>query len=149
MASSASNAADYQLAMVRAKAGKSTVEKLRAVGLTVTYDTSTNTATVNLAGKQSFPKGGVLTVSTAIASATGTRLTGSSTFTVSSRREAHRPRVTSGITTDRRLRFPGLCRNESETSTGKQRDVFGKDNFPLRISEIVDGDIPSSRATSA
>jgi hypothetical protein len=82
MASSTGNAALYQLEKVQAKAGKHKLEKLRAVGLTVTYDTSTNTATVQLAGKQSFRKGGVLTVSTQIASAAGTRLSGSSTFTV-------------------------------------------------------------------
>ena len=84
MAASVANAADYQLEEVRAKAaGKSKLEHLRAVGLTVSYDTSSNTVTVNLAGKHSFPKGGVLAVNTAVASAAGKSLGGSSTFTIS------------------------------------------------------------------
>jgi hypothetical protein len=84
MASSAGNAANYQLEVVQAKAGKHKLEKLRAVGLTVSYDASTDTATVDLAGKQSFAKGGVLTVSAAIASAAGTSLAGSNTFAIAS-----------------------------------------------------------------
>ena len=61
MAAGVGNAADYQLEEVRAKAaGKSKLEHLKNVGLTVTYDTSSSTVTVNLAGKHSFPKGGVL-----------------------------------------------------------------------------------------
>jgi hypothetical protein len=86
MASSVANAADYQLEEVRAKrAGKSKLAHLSAVGLTVSYDTSSHTVTVNLVGKQSFPKGGVLAVNTAIASATGKSLGGSSAFAISPR----------------------------------------------------------------
>ena len=84
MATSVLNAADYQLEEVRAKAaGKSKLVHLRAVGLTVSYDTSSNTATINVAGKHSFPKGGVLAVNTAVASAAGKPLGGSSTFAIS------------------------------------------------------------------
>ena len=84
MAASVGNAADYQLEEVRAKsAGKSKLAHLSAVGLTVSYDTSSNTATVNVAGKHSFPKGGVLAVNTAVASAAGKSLGGSSTFAIS------------------------------------------------------------------
>ena len=64
-------------------AGKSKLEHLRGVGLTVSYDTSSNTVTVNFAGKHSFPKGGVLAVNTAVASAAGKSLGGSSTFAIS------------------------------------------------------------------
>ena len=86
MAASAANAALYQLEEVRAgAAGKSKLENLRGVGLTVSYDTSSNTVTVNVAGKQSFPNGGVLAVNTAVASAAGKSLGGSSTFTISPR----------------------------------------------------------------
>jgi hypothetical protein len=49
----------------------------------VSYDTSSNTATVNVAGKHSFPKGGVLAINTAVASAAGKSLAGSTTFAIS------------------------------------------------------------------
>jgi ELWxxDGT repeat protein len=92
MASSAGNAADYQLEMVRARtARKGRVAKPQAVGLTVSYDSSNDTATVSLVGNQSFSKGGVLTVSTAIASATGTSLEGSNTFAIASSGKNIRP----------------------------------------------------------
>ena len=48
----------------------------------MSYDTSSNTVTVNLAGKHAFSKGGVLTVNTAVASAAGKSLGGNSTFTI-------------------------------------------------------------------
>jgi ELWxxDGT repeat protein len=84
MAASVLNAADYQLEEVRANAaGKNKLVRLSGVGLTVSYDTSSNTATVNLAGKHSFLKGGVLAVNTAVASAAGKSLGGSSTFAIS------------------------------------------------------------------
>jgi hypothetical protein len=84
MSASASNAADYQLEAVRAKAaGKNRVERLKPVGTTVSYDTSSNTVTVIVAGKQSFSKGGVLTVNTAVASAAGKSLAGNSAFEIS------------------------------------------------------------------
>jgi putative Mn2+ efflux pump MntP len=84
MASSAGNAADYQLEVVRAKkAGKSKVVKTTTVGIAVSYNAATDTATVNLANGQSFAKVGVLTVSTAVASALGTSLGGTHTFTIS------------------------------------------------------------------
>ena len=83
MATSVLNAADYQLEEVQAKAaGKSKLVHMRGVGLTVSYDTSSNTATINVAGKHSFPKGGVLAVNTAVASAAGKSLGGSSTFVI-------------------------------------------------------------------
>ena len=78
------NAVDYQLEELQAKAaGKSKLAHLKGVGLTVSYDTSSNTATVIIAGKHSFPKGGVLAVNTAVASASGKSLGGSSTFVIS------------------------------------------------------------------
>jgi hypothetical protein len=84
MAPGAANAAEYQLDKVRVKsAGKSKVEHLSGVGFTVSYDTSNNTVTVDVAGGQTLPKGGVLTVSTAVASATGGSLGGSNTFAIS------------------------------------------------------------------
>jgi ELWxxDGT repeat protein len=84
MGSSVLNAAHYQLEEVRANAaGKSKLVHLSGVGLTVSYDTSSNTATVNVAGKHSFPKGGTLAVNTAVASAAGNSLGGSSTFAIS------------------------------------------------------------------
>ncbi len=84
MAASAVNAADYQLEELPAKAaGKSKLEHLRAVGLTVSYDTSSDTVTINIAGNHSFPKGGTLAVNTAVASAAGKSLGGSSTFAIS------------------------------------------------------------------
>jgi hypothetical protein len=84
MASSAANAADYQLEEVRAKkAGKSKVVETTAVGITVSYNAANDTAIVNLASGQSFAKGGELTVSTAVASATGTSLGGTRTFAIS------------------------------------------------------------------
>jgi hypothetical protein len=84
MASSVANAVEYQLEEVRAKANvRSKLEHMRGVGLTVSYEASSNTVTVNLAGKHSFPKGGVLAVNTAVASAAGESLGGSSTFAIS------------------------------------------------------------------
>jgi hypothetical protein len=83
MAASVLNATEYQLEEVQAKAaGKSKAVHLKAVGLTVSYDTSSNTATVSVAGKHAFPKGGVLAVNTAVASAAGKSLGGSSTFVI-------------------------------------------------------------------
>jgi hypothetical protein len=84
MASGAGNAADYELEEVRArKAGKSKAEHMTAVGIAVSYDAANDTVAVNLASGQSFAKGGVLSVSTAVASATGTSLGGSFTFAIS------------------------------------------------------------------
>ncbi len=83
MAATAANDGFYQLEKVRAKArGKNSAAHMSAVGLTVSYDASNNTATVQVAGKQSFPKGGMLMVSTSVASAAGASLSGTSTFAI-------------------------------------------------------------------
>ena len=84
MSASVVNAADYQLEAAQAKAaGKHSALRLKAVGTTVTYDTSSNTVTVDIAGKQPFAKGGVLAVNTAVSSAAGKSLTGNNAFTIS------------------------------------------------------------------
>jgi hypothetical protein len=84
MAQSAGNAANYELEKVRAKtAARSKVAQLTGVGFTVSYSTSNDTVTINLAGQQTFPKGGVLVVSTAVASATGRSLGQSDTLAIS------------------------------------------------------------------
>ena len=58
MAPGVANTAEYQLDKVRVKsAGKSKVEHLSGVGFTVSYDTSNNTVTVDVAGGQTLPKG--------------------------------------------------------------------------------------------
>jgi ELWxxDGT repeat protein len=84
MSASALNTADYQLEELRPKrAGKSKLAQLKTVGLTVSYETSSNTVTVDFAGKHKFAKGGVLAVNTAVASAAGKSLGGNTTFTIS------------------------------------------------------------------
>jgi ELWxxDGT repeat protein len=83
MSASVLNAADYQLEEVRKVGGRSKLAKVKPVGLTVSYDTSSSTVTVEIAGKQPFAKGGVLTVNTAVASAAGKSLAGNSAFTIS------------------------------------------------------------------
>ena len=84
MNASVLNAANYQLEEARSKAaGRHSAARLKAVGTTETYDTSNNTVTVTIAGNQPFAKGGVLTVTPAIASAAGKSLTGNSAFTIS------------------------------------------------------------------
>jgi hypothetical protein len=85
MSSSVGNVADYQLDEVRMAAGRSKLAKLKAVGLTVSYDASSSTVTLDLAGKHAFLQGGVLSVNTAAASAAGKSLGGSHTFTISPR----------------------------------------------------------------
>ncbi|MGP0063713.1 MAG: ELWxxDGT repeat protein [Isosphaeraceae bacterium] len=83
MAPSAGNAANYEVYQMPAKGTKGKLEKLAGVSFTVTYNTSTNTATLNLASGQTFPRGGLLTVSTAVAGAAGESLSGDHTFTIS------------------------------------------------------------------
>jgi ELWxxDGT repeat protein len=86
MSASAANAADYQLAEVRGKgAGKNKAAHLTPVGITVSYDAASETVTLDVAGKHSFSKGGVLAVNTAITSALGKSLGGASTFVISPR----------------------------------------------------------------
>ena len=82
MAPSAGNSANYEVDQVLAKGTRGKLEKLGGVSFTVTYNTSTNTATVNLASGQTFPRGGVLTVSTAVAGAAGESLAGNHAFTI-------------------------------------------------------------------
>ncbi len=83
MGATAANSAFDQLENVRANAhGINSAAHMSAVGITVSYDASSNTATVGLAGKQSFPKGGVLMVSPSVASASGGSLTGTSNFAI-------------------------------------------------------------------
>ena len=92
MAATAANSAFYQLENVRAKAhGKNSAAHMSAVGITVSYDASSNTATIQLAGKQSFPKGGILMVSPSVASSAGARLAGTSTFTIATGGRAINP----------------------------------------------------------
>jgi ELWxxDGT repeat protein len=84
MSASVLNFADYQLEEVRAKAtGRTKLAEFKPVGLTVSYDTSSNTVTVGLAGKHAFAKGGVLAVNTALASTAGKSLGGNTTFAIS------------------------------------------------------------------
>jgi hypothetical protein len=83
MGATAANSALYEIETVRAKArGKSRTAHVSAVGITVFYDASSNEATIQLAGKQAFPKGGILMVSTSVASAAGASLAGTSTFAI-------------------------------------------------------------------
>ena len=83
MAATTANDGFYQFENMRAKAhGKNSVAHMSALGITVSYDASNNTATVHVAGKQSFPKGGILMVSTSVASAAGASLSGTSTFAI-------------------------------------------------------------------
>jgi ELWxxDGT repeat protein len=84
MSASVLNAADYQLEELQAKrAGRNKLAQSKAVGLDVSYDTSSNTVTVDFAGKHAFAKGGVLAVNTAVASAAGKSLGGNATFAIS------------------------------------------------------------------
>jgi ELWxxDGT repeat protein len=84
MAPTAALVADYQLqAMGGKRAGKNKAEQVKRVGFTVSYNPSNDTVTVDLTDRQSFPKGGVLTVSTAVAGATGRSLAGNNTFAIS------------------------------------------------------------------
>jgi hypothetical protein len=83
MGASAVNPDSYQLETVRARThGTSNGAQTSGVGISVSYDAASDMVTVSTAGKQSFPKGGVLTVSTAVASADGASLAGSSTFAI-------------------------------------------------------------------
>jgi hypothetical protein len=83
MSASAGNPDSYQLETVRARThGKSDVAQTSGVGISVSYDAASDTVTVSTAGMQSFPKGGILRVSTAVAGADGASLAGSSTFAI-------------------------------------------------------------------
>jgi hypothetical protein len=92
MGATAANNGFYQLENVRAKAhGKNSMERMSALGITVSLDTSSNTTTIRLAGKQSFPKGGILVVSTSVASAGGASLAGTRTFAIATGGKAINP----------------------------------------------------------
>jgi hypothetical protein len=89
MAASAGNSADYQIeALVRVKrVKKAKVPVYKAIGVTATYNASTDSVLLTLAGVQTFPKGGQITVITAppsgVASFAGVFLGGVTQFTVS------------------------------------------------------------------
>ncbi len=60
MGTSAGDSLDFSLEKIVAKATKKKPAKLRNVGFTVAYSPFDNTVTVNVAGKQTFPTGGLL-----------------------------------------------------------------------------------------
>jgi hypothetical protein len=92
MGASAGNPDSYQVETVRARThGKSNIEQVSGVGITVSYDAANDVVTVSTAGKQSFPKGGILVVSTSVASAGGATLAGTSTFTIATGGKAINP----------------------------------------------------------
>jgi type VI protein secretion system component Hcp len=82
MGSGAGDVADYSLEMIVSKATKKKPAGLKLVGLTVTYTPSSDTATVNIAGNQSFTNGGLLVVSDAVSSSDGAPLGGSKSFSI-------------------------------------------------------------------
>ena len=82
MGTSAGDSVDYGLERIVAKATKKKAAKLRNVAFTVAYSRSNNTVTVNIAGNQTFPNGGLLDVSDAVASALGATLAGTDAFAI-------------------------------------------------------------------
>jgi hypothetical protein len=91
MGTSAGDSLDFSLEKIVAKATKKKPAKLRNVGFTVAYSPSDNTVTVNVAGKQTFPTGGLLEVSDAVSSADGVTLGGDHAFAIGKRAKSISP----------------------------------------------------------
>jgi hypothetical protein len=82
MASSAGDSAAYSLEKIVAKATKKKPARFGRVGFTVEYTPADDTVTVGIVGNQTFPNGGLLTVSDAVASAHGAAITGNDVFAI-------------------------------------------------------------------
>ena len=91
MGTTAGDSLDYSLERIVAEATKKKPAKLRNVGFTVAYSPPGDTVTVNVAGNQTFPSGGLLTVSDAVASADGVTLSGSHAFAIGKRGKSISP----------------------------------------------------------
>ena len=82
MGTSAGDSVDYSLERIVAKATKKKPAKLRNVGFAVAYSPAGDTVTVNVAGNQTFPSGGLLDVSDTVTSADGASLAGTDAFAI-------------------------------------------------------------------
>ena len=82
MGPSATDAGEYTLEKITAKATKKKPAKLGRIPFTVTYSPAADTVTVKLSGNQTFPLGGMLQLSKSVASEEGAVLSGKNTFVI-------------------------------------------------------------------
>ncbi len=91
MGTTAGESVDFSLETIVAKATKKKPAKLRNVAFAVAYSPSDDTVTVSIARNQTFPNGGVLDVSDAVASADGAKLVGTAAFAIGKRGKTIEP----------------------------------------------------------